>query len=178
MRIDFDMWHTTWLKSASTVLRACCQLLQSGLVGAISLSSLRLWKTASSDCQSKSLFSPHASFPIQRLFSTGRAHESWCRWLRAVYLARATCPQVQWSEVARECAVFLSNFLVSFAIGLCTRVTLCYAHLDKGSLDRWRRQWVWPYQRFSNTRSWKQDCVRRLSILSSSSCFTPQRSRS
>ena len=77
---------------------------------------LKLWKTASSDCQSNSLFNPHGSFPIQRLCSTGS--ES----------------QVPLRFSGQKPPVFFSNLIVSFAIGLCTRVTLCKIHPDKLSL--------------------------------------------
>ena len=48
---------TFWLKSAGTVLRACCPLLQNGLAGAISLSSVKVVE----DC----LVGPPIGFVLQ-----------------------------------------------------------------------------------------------------------------
>ena len=57
-----------WLKSASTVLRACCHFFGLAVQERSRCRRLKLWKTASSDCQSDSLFNRHASFLNQRLF--------------------------------------------------------------------------------------------------------------
>ena len=67
-------------------------------------------------------------------------------WLRAVYLARAKC--FQWSEAACEGAVFLSYLTVSFAIGLCTRVTLCCIHPSVS------RETVGPMKQESSVKVW------------------------
>ena len=119
-----------WLKSASTDVRACCQLL---IVLAGAITSLSIGVVG--NCLICPLIGfalqparvPSCLVPvIQTRENTPRPEPGVCGCGPCV-CEEPRASQSQWSETAGEGAAFLFNLVVGFVIGVCTCVSLCCA---------------------------------------------------